>query len=271
MQQIIKEHHIDAVISDNRFGLFTKLVPCIYITHQINIQTGNLFANKIANYIHWHFLKKYTQTWIPDYEKDGLAGDLSHPKKLPGNSKYLGALSRFTSTTTIEKKYDILIALSGPEPKRSIFEEKIVKQCQQINKTVLLVRGLPGNSEELIHSLTNLSAVNHLPADKLNHALLQSDLIIARSGYTTIMDLVKLQKRAILVPTPGQTEQEYLGDHLKERRYFYSVKQSNFILKDAIKDAGEFKFLPFPYQQEIYFNIISEFVGSLKNRNFVLH
>lgn len=270
LQRIIRDYQIDAVISDNRFGLFTNLVPCVYITHQLQIKTGNFFANKIATYIHRYFIQKYSHCWIPDYEKEGLAGELSHPKKLPEKAVYLGALSRFEFLGNTGNKYDILVSLSGPEPQRSIFEEKILKQCAQIEESVLLIRGLPGNPESLDHSLTNLTAVNHLSADELNQALLQSHMVIARSGYTTIMDLVKLQKKAILVPTPGQTEQEYLAQYLMKKKYFYSVTQNNFFLKDALKSAGEFNFLPFRHQEETYLNLISEFVGSIKSGNFAV-
>lgn len=268
LRQIIEEYNIDAVISDNRFGLYTNQVPCVYITHQLQIKTGNFLSNKIATFIHWHFIQKFSSTWIPDFEKVGLAGELSHPKKLPERSLYLGALSRFKSLKAIDKKYDILISLSGPEPQRSIFEEKILAQCSQIKGTILLIRGMPGNPENLVHSLTNLTAVNHLSADELNLSLLQSHMIIARSGYTTIMDLVKLNKQAILVPTPGQAEQEYLADYLMKRKYFYSVTQNNFQLKDVLKEVAGFDFLPFPHQEEKYFKIISEFVGSIKKSNF---
>ena len=268
LQDIIREQNIDAVISDNRFGLHTKLVPCIYITHQLQIKTGNFFSDKIATSIHKYFIKKYSFTWIPDFEKNGLAGKLSHPKKLPAKAIYLGALSRFKLSETSIKKYEVLISLSGPEPQRSVFEEKILAQCSHLDCSVLLIRGLPGKKENLAHSLNNLNAVNHLTAMELNLALQQSNLVIARSGYTTIMDLAKLKKKAILVPTPGQTEQEYLAHYLKERHYFYSVTQENFELKDAIEKAGEFGFRNFPQQEENYVKIISEFVASIKNGNF---
>lgn len=268
LQKIIKEYDINAVISDNRFGLYTSLVPCVYITHQLHIKTGNFFTDKIASRVHRHFIRKYSLTWIPDFEKGGLAGELSHPKKLPEKSVYLGALSRFEPSESIQKKYDVLISLSGPEPQRTIFEERILSECSQIKGTVLLIRGLPGSPEPLHHSHKNLTAVNHLSASELNSALLQSNMIIARSGYTTIMDLVKLNKKAILVPTPGQTEQEYLADYLMAKKYFFSVTQRNLNLKDILEEAAGFDFLPIPQQEETYFKIISKFVASIKNSNF---
>ena len=270
LQQIIKEHHIDAVISDNRFGLHTKLVPCVYITHQIHIRTGNLFGDVIASRIHRGFMRKFSVTWIPDYKLNGLAGDLSHTKKLPEKTIYIGTLSRFKSIISTDKTYDVLISLSGPEPQRTIFEERILAQCSQINGKILLVRGLPGASEKLTCSYKHLIIINHLSAKELNIALAQSEIVIARSGYTTIMDLAKLHKKAILIPTPGQTEQEYLAKYLMEKKYFYSVPQKNFSLKEVLEKAAQFEFLPVPLQEEIFPEVISEFVASLKKVKFAI-
>jgi uncharacterized protein (TIGR00661 family) len=270
LHQIIEEYKIDAVISDNRFGLHSRLVPCVYITHQIQIKTGNFLGNKIATWIHRRFMNNFSIIWIPDYKLNGLAGELSHPKKLPGKCVYLGALSRFKLLDSKDKIYDILISLSGPEPQRTIFEEIILAQCDQIKGGILLVRGLPGISEKLIHQHEHLTVVNHLSANELNIALAQSDIVIARSGYTTIMDLAKLNKKAILIPTPGQTEQEYLANYLMEKKYFYSVPQMKFVLKEVLEKAVHFDFLPMPLQEEKYTDVISEFVASLKNGNFAL-
>lgn len=270
LQQIIKKYKIDAVISDNRFGLHSRLVPCVYITHQLQIKTGNSLGNIIATRMHCRFIHKFSVTWIPDFKMNGLAGELSHPKKLPGNSVYLGALSRFKLLDSQDKLYDVLISLSGPEPQREIFEEIILEQCDQIKKRILLIRGLPGISEKLIHQHEHLTVINHLSANELNTALAQSDIVIARSGYTTIMDLAKLNKKAILIPTPGQTEQEYLANYLMEKKYFYTVSQKNFLLKEVLEQAAHFDFLSMPLQQEKYSDVISEFVASLKNGNFAI-
>ncbi len=270
LQQIIKKYKIDAVISDNRFGLHSRLVPCIYITHQIHIKTGSFIGDQIASRIHRSIIRKFSVTWIPDYKLNGLAGELSHPKKIPKNTIYLGALSRFSPITSKEKIYDVLISLSGPEPQRTIFEQTILTQCDQINGKILLVRGLPGTSEKLPHQHGNLIAVNHLSAQELNIALAQSDIVIARSGYTTIMDLAKLNKKAILIPTPGQTEQEYLAKYLMEKKYFFAVPQKNFSLKEVLEKAAQFDFLPVSSPQEKYIDIITEFVASLKKGNFAI-
>ena len=262
LNKMVKQNNIDAVISDNRFGMYHNKIPSVYITHQLLIKTGNAFTEKIAQRIHYYFIKKYTECWVPDFEVNGLAGELSHPKKLPKKTKYLGALSRFELNTAV-KKYNLLISISGPEPQRTIFEKHILKELLSYSGKVLFIRGLPEKNEEIKNENTSLEINNHLSAEKLNEAILQSDMIISRCGYTTIMDLVKLQKKAILIPTPGQTEQEYLAKYLMENKIFYTTDQKDFVLQNAFHDTDKFCF-SFPrYNMEDYKKVIGQFVESL--------
>lgn len=268
LKSIIKNYSIDGVISDNRFGLYTRKIPCIYLTHQLAVQTGNQFLGVMVQKIHYHFIKKYSQCWVPDFEKDGLAGKLSHPKKLPKNVLYIGPLSRFEKRDNLESVYDLFISISGPEPQRSIFEKLILSQLSNFNGKVLLLRGLPLSKEILIPPNNRVIIKNHLSAQELNTAIEQSKMFISRSGYTTIMDLVKLNKNAVLVPTPGQTEQEYLAQYLMEKGYFMAVEQSNFILENIISAYEKYPFKKYSYPGDQYKNVINEFVGSLKSANF---
>ena len=268
LKKIIAEYEVDAVISDNRFGLYNKKVPSVYITHQLYIKTGNIFSEKIAQKIHDHFIKKYINCWVPDFKENGLAGELSHPVNIPSNVSYIGPLSRFEKINNITKIYNLLISLSGPEPQRTIFEKMIIAQLKTFKKKVLLVRGLPDENKTLQADAGLIEIVNHLPAEKLNIAFQQSEMIISRSGYSTIMDLVKLEKNAILVPTPGQKEQEYLANYLMEKKYFYSVPQHNFSLETTIDHASSFPFINPASSVSSYKNVIREFVLSLKPGNF---
>jgi predicted glycosyltransferase len=190
-----------------------------------------------------------------------LAGELSHPKKLPGNIKYIGALSRFEQLVYPEKKYDLLVSISGPEPQRTVFENKILNELESYNGKVLLVRGLPGNENLLQYP--SIEIKDHLTAAQLNEAILRSDIILARCGYTTIMDLVKLFKKAILIPTPGQTEQEYLAKHLLDKKIFYTVEQANFSLQKDIQEATSLPLTIPEYDMEQYKKVIDQFVQSL--------
>lgn len=261
LDKIIKQYRIDAVISDNRFGMYSKKIHSIYITHQLLIKTGNSFTEKIAKKVHYHFIKKYNECWVPDFEVNGLGGNLSHPQNLPLNIKYIGALSRFELQLHHQKKYDLLISISGPEPQRTIFENKILNELILYNSKVLLIRGLPENKDLLQHP--SIEIKNHLTATQLNEAILSSDMILARCGYTTIMDMVKLFKKAILIPTPGQTEQEYLAKYLRDKKIFYTVEQKNFSLKNDIEQATSMHFNIPDVDMEQYKKVINQFVQSL--------
>jgi uncharacterized protein (TIGR00661 family) len=270
LRNIINEYRIDAVISDNRFGLYNKRIPSVYITHQLYIKSGNSISEKIAQKIHYYFIKKYNNCWVPDFKENGLAGKLSHPVNKPSNISYIGPLSRFKKLNNIPLKYDLLVSLSGPEPQRTVFEKMIIAQLGAFKKKVLLVRGMPYENSKMEPAGESIEIVNHLSAQELNMAFQQSEMIISRSGYSTIMDLVKLGKNAILVPTPGQGEQEYLAEYLMWKKYFYSIPQKNFCLNKAIAEAYTFPFITPAFPESEYKKIIREFVVSLKSGIFAL-
>jgi len=268
LKKIINKYHIDAVISDNRLGLYHSGISCVYITHQLKIKTGNRFTEWLAQKIHYFFINKYTVCWVPDYaSENNLAGELSHPKQLPKTPvKYLGALSRFEKIT-VDKKYDLLVLLSGPEPQRTIFEALITKELNSFSGTFAMIKGLPEilvNEELILNKENNMAAANHLSAAMLNKAIQQSEVVIARSGYTTIMDLVKLQHKAILIPTPGQTEQEYLADYLMKKKIVFSVEENSFSLKEAISNTGSFLFANTLIMGDEYKEVIKQFVKQFK-------
>jgi uncharacterized protein (TIGR00661 family) len=265
LKKTVKEQNIDAVLSDNRFGLYHSSIPCIYITHQLSIETGSRLSKWLAQKLHYYFINRYTACWVPDAAGvANLAGKLSHPKKMPAVPvEYLGPLSRFEKIGA-EKKYDLLICLSGPEPQRTIFEELLFDQLKGYTGNVLFIRGLPGNTSVKQNDNVAIKIINHLSAAELNIAIEQAELVISRSGYTTVMDLVKLQQKAVLVPTPGQKEQEYLADILMQQKIFYCIEQKDFSLSAALKEAAKFPFQYPGIEQDLYKKIISAFIQSLK-------
>ena len=262
LKKIVKEYAIDAVISDNRFGMYHRTIPSVYITHQLAIKTGNAFTEKIAQSIHNFFIRKYPVCWVPDAEQDGLAGALSHPKNRPQKIKYIGPLSRFEWLDK-KNKYDLLISISGPEPQRTLLEEQLLPDLEVYPGKVLFIRGLPNNAHSLQCKNPLVEINNHLPATLFNEAIQRSDMIISRCGYTTVMDLVKLQKKAILIPTPGQTEQEYLAGYLREKKMFYTLPQKDFRLKHALSEAAAFPFAIPTFDMDEYKEAVRQFVQSL--------
>ncbi len=261
LKKTIKENGIGMIISDNRLGMYNATIPCIYITHQLKIKTGNRFTEQLAQKVHYFFINKYSTCWVPDNKaENNLAGDLSHPECLPKTPvKYLGPLSRFEKNT-VEKKYDYLVLISGPEPQRTIFEELMLEELKKVSGKIMLVRGLPGNDKPLKPNNDKIEIHNHLAAAALNRAILQSGIVICRSGYTSIMDLIKLDQKAIFIPTPGQTEQEYLAAYLMQRKIFFSVPQNNFSLPAALNGIINFPFSTIDAKQDKYKEVIKEFV-----------
>jgi UDP-N-acetylglucosamine transferase subunit ALG13 len=229
----------DVVISDNRYGLFHPQLESVFITHQVNIKTGmGNWTDKIVRWINRFYINKFDQCWIPDQRGNiNLAGELSHGS-IPANAVYIGPLSRFSHSNKSEEGY-LLIVLSGPEPQRSMLEEILLAQLHGYNRPVKIVRGLPA---EIVkpENTAGIEWFNHLPASALQGMIEQAGLVICRSGYTTVMDLVRLQKKAILIPTPGQAEQEYLASYLMQEGIFLSANQSDFNVQKELEKAAHF-------------------------------
>jgi predicted glycosyltransferase len=235
------------IISDNRYGCWHKAVPSVFITHQLNIQVPaklNILQGFI-NFINYRFISNYSACWIPDFEPHrGLAGALSHPSRLPLNAHYIGILSRFSrssepSPDLTAQAFDLLVMLSGPEPQRTILEEKILRQLENIELEVALVRGMP-ESDKTYMLDKRIHVFSHLQSPKLYELIRKSALVICRSGYSSIMDMVTLGKRAIFIPTPGQPEQEYLSRYLMEKKIYFSMNQDDFDLLYAIQMSVNF-------------------------------
>ncbi|MDO9593888.1 MAG: glycosyltransferase [Lutibacter sp.] len=238
VSELIKKENIAGIISDNRFGVFSKEVPSVYITHQLNVLSGK--TTFITSKIHQQLIKKFDECWVPDMEGNpNFSGDLGHLKKHHLNLKYIGILSRF-QPKELEIKYDLLLLLSGPEPQRNLLENKLLLELKDFNGKILMVRGVLKSTSE-IKAPVNFIIVNYLLANELEDAINQSDLVISRSGYSTIMDFTALGKKAFFIPTPGQFEQEYLAKMLQEKLVVPYVRQDEFTatnLGDLTKYSG---------------------------------
>lgn len=235
LQSVIEQYKIDLVISDSRYGLRTNKIPSVFITHQLTIKAPYKWLEKLIQRINYHYINRFTVCWVPDMEKeDGLAGILSHPVKKPKLPlEYIGMLTRFQEQGTRNRK-QVTVLLSGPEPQRTLLEEKIVEQAKQTLQPITLVRGLPAAAEEKPELPSFIQHYNHLETSELQNLLLESELVIMRSGYTSLMELMQLQIKTVLVPTPGQTEQEYLAVLFQEKAYAVQMEQERFDLAKAI-------------------------------------
>lgn len=235
LKKIVEKYKIDGIISDNRFGLFHKKVKSVFITHQLQIQSP--YLKNFIRRINYYFINKFKMCWIMDDEKLNLAGELSKPKKLPNNYKYIGLHSRLEFSKKV-KKYKLCFILTGPEPQRTGFEKIIMQSIKEIDEKIVIILGK--TEEKNIITKNNLTIISSSNTSEINKYILESEIIISRSGYSTIMDLQKLQSKAIFVPTPGQTEQEYLANYLKEKRVCFYQKQNDFDLNKAINKSKNY-------------------------------
>lgn len=229
LNEIVSKGEIDGIISDSRFGIRNKAVPSVFITHQLNVLTGK--TSYFSSKMHQRIIKKFDVCWVPDVEDEAinLSGKLGHLKTKLFPVKYIGILSRMVKKE-IPKTIEILAILSGPEPQRSILEEKLKDTFLNSDKEILIVQGIV-EAEQKWQQLKGITLVNFMQSEDLETTINKSNLIISRSGYTTIMDLTVLEKKVFFIPTPGQGEQEYLAERLKNLRLVPYCKQSEFTLK----------------------------------------
>ncbi|MDD3078715.1 MAG: glycosyltransferase family protein [Paludibacter sp.] len=217
IRKLQKQEKFDLIISDNRFGLWNHHTKTVYITHQLMIKmpASIKFLEPIAWWLHRQFILKYDECWIPDDAgKKNLSGDLSHKYPLPRNAHFIGKLSRFLENSkpqTIKKKFDVVAVISGIEPQRTIFEHEIIQHYQHSGIPTLIVCGQPSSRPTTYH-IGDVTLTSHLNDQNLIDIFFAAKKIVCRSGYSTIMDLATLNllHKTKFIPTPGQTEQEYL-------------------------------------------------------------
>ena len=216
LRNLLQTEQFDQVISDNRFGMWNKQVHSIYITHQLMVKMPFYlkFLEPLVHRIHKAFINRYDECWIPDVEgKIGLSGDLSHKYPLPLHAAFIGPLSRFREmeNTQPDARFKVVAVISGVEPQRTIFEKSLIDRFKNADYSTLIVAGLP-QSEKTVEQINSITLISHLHDQELASVLLGATKIISRSGYSTIMDLKALNclYKAEFIPTPGQTEQEYL-------------------------------------------------------------
>ncbi|WP_345275711.1 glycosyltransferase [Litoribaculum gwangyangense] len=226
---ILENNDISGIISDNRLGVRSKKVPSVFITHQLNVLSGN--TTWLSTKVHQEIIKKFDACWVPDVEGDvNLSGKLGHVKSFEIPTKYIGPLSRFTKMNS-EVKNDLMVLISGPEPQRTLLEEKLLLELKNYTGKVVFVKGIM-EKEQNMQVIGNMTIYNFMTSHLLEKTINESALILSRSGYTTVMDLAKLNKRAFFIPTPGQFEQEYLAKRFMELQLVPSCNQDDFTVKN---------------------------------------
>jgi len=235
-----KEFDLSGIISDNRLGVYNKKVSSVIITHQLTVLSGK--TTWISSKMHQYFIKNFRECWVPDFDKNfNFSGKLGHLKDSDLNIHYIGTLSR------LEKKelpiqYDLMVLLSGPEPQRTLLQEKLFEELKNFDGKVIFIKGII-EEEQKKELINNVIIYNFMTSKELEVAMNESQKILCRSGYTTIMDLIQLEKKAFFIPTPGQFEQEYLAKKFKRSGMLPFSKQTNFKM-EQLKEVELYKGFP---------------------------
>ena len=253
--EIVREYAIDLIVSDNRYGVYHPDVPSFLVIHQLQPRLSRRLSFLSSILFRWYskHLLKFDRLWIPDYKDEPtLAGELSHPTVMPEalkeKSHYVGIMSRFMIPENcreypVKKIFEVVVVLSGPEPQRSVLEKILIRKLRKKPWQVLIIRGIPWKKQGGT-MYGNIKLVSHLPPNLFYTYLKKADYIISRAGYSSIMDLVTVGKSALLIPTPGQTEQEYLADHLAAGGYFVTMSQQDINVEGAFKKLKKTKKFP---------------------------
>ncbi|MEY4051728.1 MAG: hypothetical protein EB092_05095 [Chitinophagia bacterium] len=262
------KYQFNLIVSDNRFGFYHKKVPSIFITHQLNLQMYFAWATNLFQKLQYAWLKKYTACWIPDIDgTNNLSGILANPKKKPSIPLwYMGCLSRLidepiyitsnnsssfqSATGHNENRIVFLGIVSGPEPQRTLLENLLWEAGNTLDIPFVVIAGTPSKEEpnKIIAENKNAILYAHLAAPELVKEIKRADYIICRGGYTTLMELIPFEKKLIFIPTPGQTEQMYLGKLWQEKKWALCYAQENFKLNIALEEAKSFHFKQAPFK-----------------------
>lgn len=270
LEKIVTEYEVDAVISDNRFGAYSKLVPSVFMTHQVMIKAPShlKFLEPLLYSINKSYISKYSECWIPDYESDSnLSGDLSHNYKLSDSFYFIGPLSRFYDDRHKVKKeehshYDFLAILSGPEPQRSLLEKILISQLIETKFKGVVLGGKPDQVEEMELS-DRVKFYSHRDSASLKALIQNSEVIISRPGYSTIMDLSVFGKKAVFIPTPGQTEQEYLANYFNRKNLCFKMEQNKLDISNAMKDVQSCQTLKMEFTGELLKDRINNLLSNI--------
>ncbi len=228
IKEWVQKYQLSGIISDNRLGVFSKKIPSVFITHQLNVITGN--TTWMTSKLHQKIILRFKECWIPDVEETpNFTGKLGHLNNIKLNLKYIGPLSRLNKLE-LPIRYQLLVVLSGPEPQRTLLEEILKKEVSRFTGKVVFVAGII-EEQQIVEKIGNTTFYNYMNAAELEKTFNESEIVLCRSGYTTVMDLAKLEKKAYFIPTPGQYEQEYLAKKYKREGWVPYSKQEHFVIE----------------------------------------
>ncbi len=262
-ERLVQVHGIRGILSDNRYGCFSTRACSVLLSHQLHLRIPGRLLRWPANQALRLAFSRFDAVWVPDVaDAPGLSGELSHGAPVHPNVHYAGILTRMQAYES-EYEYDVAIVLSGPEPQRSILEQRLMEQAISLPQKFIFIQGNT-LSKKHYYAADNVEVVSFLTSKELNDVLVASKVLVCRSGYSSVMDLAGLGKKAILIPTPGQTEQEYLADTLAEQHVFVVQRQEAIDLHNGIRQLSRTSGLRVgTYPIDSYAPLLQEWVEAL--------
>ena len=262
-EEMVERYHYDVLVSDNRFGFYSRKAKSVYMTHQRRIAFPKVLSAFEPVGMLWHasVMKRFDEVWVPDLpEFPGYAAGLSHVKKSPVPVRYVGALSRFENMAAADepKKYKFVAIVSGVEPARSRFEMALRKVLSKVPGRHAMILGKPALGIKT-WSEGNIDFHTHLPDKEFAETVRGAQWVVSRGGYSTVMDMAVLGAKCIFVPTPGQYEQIILANDLSREGYAVAIDESKFTIETllaAISEKGNVT-LPKPSDNELLKNAVS--------------
>ena len=247
IMKLLDKQKFDVIISDNRYGVFHRNIPSFFITHQLRVIAPGrvkMIENAFERF-NTYFQKYFKNIMVPDYENNGISGDLAHNLNIlkTDKVKYFGIMSDF-SKMDVKEDVDLLFSISGPEPQRQVLEDIVFQQINEFDGNILLSLGKisnPGLETKKKSLNDNIKVLDFIPGEERERIMNRSKLIVSRSGYSTLMDIYALGKKAMFIPTPQQTEQEYLAKYHEELGNFHYVNQNELDLSENLKQAKEYR------------------------------
>jgi len=248
---ILAKNQYDLIISDNRLGVFSSTIPSVFITHQLHYHLPMIFwpVELLAVAMNGYLHGKYLKVIVPDNPPGpaSLAGKLSRPGTDETKKRaYFSGILTSTRRLDIAQDLDYLVMISGPEPQRTRLEEILLDQIRELEGTSVILLGSPRNRDKQKQS-RNCQVMAYASTQEKEELMNRAKCIICRSGYTSLMEIAELGKQhALFIPTPGQTEQEYLSEYYEKKGWFHSKSQYQLDLPEDIRLAHEPRYTGFP-------------------------
>lgn len=240
-EKLVKQRGYDLIVSDSRFGVWSRVAPSYCILHSLRqlIPGRPRWLEKQVENSQRRLLRGFARVLIPDTLADGgISGELGHDPAIDwgaGRLAYIGPLSGVRRTCATED-IDFFFSVSGVEPHQSALGARVLDALPRLPGRVVVTLGRPSHSGEK-RRVGNAEVYGYLDRRAQAEMLNRARVVVTRSGYTTLMELAELGKRALFIPTPGQSEQEYLAHFHRSRGHVWSTTQRTLDIPADVQRA----------------------------------